>query len=248
MDYFQLEFDIRNHFKPGPVPYYNVIGTIKGSKYPDQLVMAGGHLDSFDVATGGVDCGSGTALTMEAGRLVAAAAEGKKPLRTIAVCLWTGEEFGLLGSKYWVEHHRNLLPGISNYFNRDGGPTVATSITVPSSMMNIMQPISKQINSVDERFPFELKERKGEPSKRPQKASGSDHAYFAMNGVPTIGFNLTDPLGYNFSYMEIWHTERDTYDKSIEPYQQHSAIATALMLWGLANAREILPREGLYSD
>ena len=71
--YFLLEFDIRNHFKPGPVKYYNVIGVIKGTKYPDEYVMMGGHLDAYDVATGGVDDGSGVSPAMEAARLIMAA-------------------------------------------------------------------------------------------------------------------------------------------------------------------------------
>jgi carboxypeptidase Q len=83
--YFLLEFDIRNHFKPGPVKYHNVIGIIRGSQYPDEYVMMGGHLDSFDVATGAVDDGSGATPTMEAARLIMAA--GGKPKRTILVCL-----------------------------------------------------------------------------------------------------------------------------------------------------------------
>ncbi len=64
--YFLLEFDIRNYFRPGPVKYYSVIGVIKGKKYPNEYVMMGGHLDAFDVATGGVDCGSGLSVTMAA--------------------------------------------------------------------------------------------------------------------------------------------------------------------------------------
>ena len=54
-EYFQLEFDIRNHFKMGPVKFHNYIGVMKGSKYPNEYVLSGGHLDAFDVATGGVD-------------------------------------------------------------------------------------------------------------------------------------------------------------------------------------------------
>lgn len=72
-EYFQLEFDIRNHFRMGPVKFHNVIGVIRGSKYPDEYVLAGGHLDAYDVATGGVDCGSGVAPVMEAARLIAEA-------------------------------------------------------------------------------------------------------------------------------------------------------------------------------
>ncbi len=83
--YFLLEFDIRNHFRPGPVRYHNVIGVIKGTKYPDEYVMMGGHLDAFDVGTGGVDDGSGATPAMEAARLIMAA--GGKPKRTILVCL-----------------------------------------------------------------------------------------------------------------------------------------------------------------
>ncbi|HPT32093.1 MAG TPA: M28 family peptidase, partial [Prolixibacteraceae bacterium] len=114
--YFQLEFDIRNHFKMGPVKYHNVIGVIRGSKYPEEYVMMGGHLDAFDVATGGVDDGSGITPAMEAARLIMAS--GGKPKRTILVTLWAGEEFGLWGSKSWVNRNKDKLPRISNYFNR----------------------------------------------------------------------------------------------------------------------------------
>jgi carboxypeptidase Q len=116
--YFQLEFDIRNHFKMGPVKYHNIIGIIKGTKYPDEFVMMGGHLDAFDVATGGVDDGSGITPAMEAARLIMAA--GGKPKRTILVTLWAGEEFGLWGSKSWVERNKGRLDKISDYLNRDG--------------------------------------------------------------------------------------------------------------------------------
>jgi len=68
--YFQLEFDIRNHFKMGPVKYHNVIGVIPGTEFPDEYVIVGGHLDAFDVATGGVDDGSGVTPSMEAARLI----------------------------------------------------------------------------------------------------------------------------------------------------------------------------------
>ncbi len=155
--YFLLEFDIRNHFKPGPVKYHNVIGVIKGTKYPDEYVMMGGHLDAFDVATGGVDDGSGVTPAMEAARLIMAA--GGKPERTILVCLWAGEEFGLLGSKHWVEGNMDKLPKISNYFNRDGGPTVASGLTVPEAMYEDFEKVCKPLNSINPDFPFTLTKR-----------------------------------------------------------------------------------------
>lgn len=247
-EYFQLEFDIRNHFRPGPIPYHNVIGIIRGSEKPNEYVMSGGHLDAFDVATGGVDCGSGTTPNMEAARLIAKAAEGKKPKRSILICLWAGEEFGLLGSKSWVEKHKNELPNVSNYFNRDGGPTVTNSLTVTNEMYPVFEPIVETLNQINPDFPFTLYKRTGEIRPIPKNAGGSDHAYFAMNGVPTISFGTGDPKGYNFSYGEIWHTERDLYNKSIAEYQEHTATVTAVTLWWLANTKTILPRENLYTE
>jgi hypothetical protein len=244
--YFILEFDIRNYFKPGPVKYYNVIGVIKGRKYPDEYVMMGGHLDAFDVATGGVDDGSGVSPTMEAARLIMAA--GGKPDRTILACLWAGEEFGLLGSKHWVEANRDKLPKISNYFNRDGGPTPAMGITVTQAVYDDFEKICKPLERINPDLPFTLKLRTEEPRPRPKTAGGSDHAYFAMNGVPTLRFDEPDVKGYNFNYGEIWHTERDTYDKSITEYQEHTSVVTAVIVYGLASLDHLLSREGLYSE
>lgn len=242
--YFQLEFDIRNHFKMGPVKYHNVIGVIKGTDYPDEYVMMGGHLDAFDVATGGVDDGSGVTPAMEAARLIMEA--GGKPKRTILVCLWAGEEFGLLGSKHWVLNNEDKWPKIANYFNRDGGPTVANSLSVPESMYEDLEKICEPLNSINPDFPFTLK--KAQPRRIPTRGGGSDHAYFAMQGVPTMSFGTADPKGYDFSYMEIWHTERDTYDKSIPEYQEHTAVVTAVVVYGIAMLDHLLSREGMFIE
>jgi hypothetical protein len=244
--YFLLEFDIRNHFKPGPVPYQNVIGIIRGTQFPDEYVMMGAHLDAFDVATGGVDDGSGVSPVMEAARLIMAA--GGKPRRTILACLWAAEEYGLFGSKHWVETNKEKLPKISNYFNRDGGPTVASGLTVPEAMYDDFKKVCEPLNDINPQFPFTLNKRTQPPRPKPTTAGGSDHAWFAINGVPTLSFEIPDAKGYNFSYMEIWHTERDTYDKSIPEYQEHTSVVTAVVVYGLANLNRILSREGLYSD
>lgn len=244
--YFLLEFDIRNHFKPGPVAYHNVIGVIRGTKYPDEYVMMGGHLDAFDVGTGGVDDGSGATPAMEAARLIMEA--GGKPKHTILVCLWAGEEFGLLGSKHWVEANKNKLTGISNYFNRDGGPTVASGLSVPPAMFDDFQKICEPLNKINPDFPFKLTKNTRPPRPRPVTAGGSDHAYFAMNGVPTLSFDIQDVLGLNFNYQEIWHTENDLYTKSIPEYQNHTSIVTAIVVYGVANLDHLLSREGLYSE
>jgi hypothetical protein len=244
--YFQLEFDIRNHFRMGPVKYYNIIGKIRGSKYPDEYVMMGGHLDAFDVATGGVDDGSGITPAMEAARLIMAA--GGKPKRSILVCLWAGEEFGLWGSKSWVGRNKGNLAKISNYFNRDGGPTVANGLTVPDAMYADFEEICKPLNSINPEFPFLLKRRTDAAGPRPTSAGGSDHAWFAINGVPTLSFITSDPKGYDFNYGEIWHTERDTYNKSIPEYQNQTSVVTAVVVYELANLDHLLSRTGLYSE
>lgn len=242
-EYFQLEFDIRNHFRMGPIPYYNVVAMLPGTEYPDEYVITCGHLDCYDVATGGVDCGTGIAPTMEAARLLAEA--GAKPKRSILFCLWAGEEFGLLGSKYWVEHNTEKLPNIINLFNRDGGPTVAESLSVPQEWYDELVPVCEPLKELNPDFPFTL--RVGEyPIERPTRAGGSDHAYFAMNGVPTIGFGTGDPNGHNFNYREIWHTDRDLYNKSIPEYMDHTSIVNAIVLWGIANMDRRLPADAVY--
>ncbi|HDZ40206.1 MAG TPA: M20/M25/M40 family metallo-hydrolase [Bacteroidetes bacterium] len=240
--YFLLEFDIRNHWKPGPVKYHNVIGIIPGTKYPDEYVIMGGHLDAFDVASGGVDDGSGITPHMEAARLIMEA--GGKPKRTIICALWAAEEFGLLGSKNYVEENKDKLDRISNYFNRDGGPTVANSLSVPEAMYDDFKKVCEPLNDINPDFPFTLSKR--EPRRKPERAGGSDHAYFAMNGVPTISFGTADPKGYDFNYGEIWHTERDLYNMSIPEYQEHTAVVTAIVVYGLANLDHLLSREGYF--
>src|SRR5574344_228712 len=245
-EYFQLEFDIRNHFKMGPVKFYNIIGMIRGSEYPDEYVMAGGHLDAFDVATGGVDCGVGATVSLEAARLLAVA--GAKPKRSILLCLWAGEEYGLWGSKFFVEHNSEKMSKVSNYINRDGGPTVPLSITVSPATYDDFVKVCEPVNLINKEFPFTVKKRVGEPQARPKSAGagGSDHAPFMVYGVPTFSFSTGDPKGYNFSYGEIWHTERDTYDKSIPEYQKHASTVTAVVLYGIANLDHLLSRENLY--
>ena len=84
----ELEFDIRNYFRPGPIKYHNVIGWIPGAKHPDEYVILGGHLDGLAGATASVDNASGATVALEAARLIMAA--GGKPDRTIMVHLWAG--------------------------------------------------------------------------------------------------------------------------------------------------------------
>jgi len=240
--YFQLEFDIRNHFQMGPVKYHNVIGMIPGTEFPDEYVIVSSHLDAFDVATGAVDDGSGVSPTMEAARLIKEA--GGKPRRTMLFILFAAEEFGLYGSNHWVEENNDKLDRISNMINRDGGPTVPTGVTVPEAMRPDFEQICEPLGTINSNFPFESRTR--EAMRRPERAWGTDSGPFAVQGVPTIGLDCEDPNGEDFSYMEIWHTERDSYNKSIPEYQEHAAIVTAIISFGIANLDHQLSREGYY--
>ena len=241
-----LEFDIRNHFFPGPMKHHNIIGILKGTKYPDEYVLMGGHLDAYDIATGSTDDGQGVSVTMGAARLLTAA--GAKPKRSIMFCIWTGEEYGLLGSKFFVQNKTVPWNKISNYFNRDGGPLAATGISVPPAMYDDFMKACEPLFDYNPEIPFSVVKRQGEPRPRPTTAGGSDHAYFAMNGVPTVSFSETDPFGTDFIYRDIWHTEDDLFDKIIPDYLEHSAVVQAVTAYGIANLDHLLSREGLYKE
>ena len=241
---FWLEFDILNHFKLGPVKYHNVVASIKGSKYPDEYVIISGHLDAYDVATGGIDCGTGIAPMLEAARMLALS--GAKPKRTILFVAFAGEEFGLVGAKAFAKQHANKLGKIANLFNRDGGPTPPVGISVPQAMYDDFVKICQPVKDIRADYPFEVKVRA--PFKRPTEASGTDAAVFAVEGVPTFGFDTQDIKGYNFSYGEIWHTERDVYTKSIPEYMEHAATVTAIVALGVANLDKQLSREGMHKE
>ena len=148
----ELEFDIRNYFRPGPIKYHNVIGWIPGTKYPDEYVILGGHLDGLAGATASIDNASGAAPAMEAARLILAA--GGRPERTIMVQLWAAEEFGLLGSTAWVKQNPDKLPRISAVFNRDGGTNCISGLSVPKEMMDDFKEIVRPVLGIECKISF----------------------------------------------------------------------------------------------
>lgn len=239
---FELEFDIRNHFKMGPIKYHNVVGMIRGTEFPDEYVILSGHLDAFDVATGGVDCGSGTSSVMEAARLIAQT--GVKPKRSILFIAFAAEEFGLLGAQAWAKSYPEKLDKIANVFNRDGGPLPPVSITVSEAMYDDFVRICEPVKTIHPEIPFEV--IKGGPFNKPARLGGTDATVFSMQGVPAISLTEQDVLGYDFNYREIWHTERDLYTKSIPEYQKHAATVMAVIGWGVANLDHLLSRDKLY--
>ena len=103
----EVELNLQNHFVDGPFGLYNTIAEIPGTEWPEQVVIVSGHLDSWDGpgSKATQDNGTGSSVTLEAARILMAV--GAKPKRTIRFCLWTGEEQGLIGSRF--KNHRRLL-------------------------------------------------------------------------------------------------------------------------------------------
>lgn len=240
----ELEFDIRNYFKIGPIKYHSVIGRIKGSTLPNEYVLITCHLDALDMGTGAVDCGSGVSVALEAARMIALS--GATPKRTMEFVLFAAEELGLIGAHAYVKAYPERMKSISYLFNRDGGPTPPTGISTPQALYDDMVKVTEPVKQINPDFPFEV--TKCDPFSKPSKADGHDGSVFMMEGVPAGYFHCPDFKGYNFHYREIWHTERDIYNKSIPEYQEHAATVTAVVALGIANLKESMNRKGYYKE
>ena len=237
----ELEFDIRNWFKMGPVKYHNVVATVRGTTYPDEYIIMGGHFDCFDSATGAVDDGSGFSPGMEAIRLIKAA--GARPKRSIVMMLFAAEENGLVGSQSWLKEHPEIQPKIVMMINRDGSPSAITGANVPGAWYPELEKITAPLTNLNPRWPFKLA-RNDYPSARPERPGGTDSSSFAMVGVPTLNFATTR----DYTYAYAWHTLNDLYSELV-PYaehQQHSALVMAIVAYGVANLDKSLSRAGIY--
>src|SRR5271167_1741241 len=122
----RMELEVTNKFIPGPIAVYNTIGEIKGSEKPNECVIIGAHLDSWDLGTGATDNGTGSAVVMEAAR--ALVKSGLEPNRTIRFILFTGEEQGLCGSHAYVTAHKDEMGKISGVLVHDTGTSRVISI------------------------------------------------------------------------------------------------------------------------
>jgi hypothetical protein len=229
----RLEFDIRNWFENGPIQLCNVIAEIPGTEKPDEVVIVGGHLDSWDGATGTTDNGTGVATTLEAARLLAKA--NVHPKRTIRFMLWGGEEEGLLGSAAYVKKHKDEMPRISAVLVHDGGTNYCAGITATPPMVKPLEEIFAPVKDLDPELPFKVREVKG------LSGGGSDHSSFLSANVPGFFWSQRGRANYNHTH----HTQFDTFDAAIPEYQRNSAIVIAVGALGIANLPELLSRENL---
>jgi carboxypeptidase Q len=236
----ELEFDIRNWFKMGPVKYHNVVATIKGSTYPDEYIVMGGHFDCFSGATGGVDDGSGFAPGMEAMRLIKMS--GAKPKRSIVMILFAAEEQGLVGSQSWLKKHPEIAPKVVMMINRDSSPMAIVGAAVPEVWYPDLETITAPLASLYPKWPFKLE--RGLPRAHATSPGGTDSSSFEMQSVPTLSFRTQTDYVYSYA----WHTTNDLYSELV-PYteqQKQSATVTAVVAYGVANLDKALPRDGVY--
>lgn len=230
----ELEFDVDNRFRQGPVTQYNVIADLIGSEKPDEYVIVGGHIDSWDGAEGAQDNGTGVATTLEAARLLAKA--GVKPKRTIRFQLWSGEEQGLFGSQGWVRDHANELERVSAALVHDGGTNYLSGLRCTPEMEADLRAAFAPVMQLDPAFPFELEVVEGL-----QNSGDSDHASFLAKGVPGFFWEQAGETDYDF----IHHTQHDTFETARQDYQRHSAIVVAVGALGIANLDGLLSRENM---
>jgi carboxypeptidase Q len=232
----QLELNIANTVYPEGKTQHNVIAEIPGTDKAQEVIMLGGHLDSWHSATGATDNGIGCTVMMEAIRILQAV--GAKPRRTIRLALWSGEEQGLLGSQAYVKQHFGTFedpkPGFAHfagYFNIDSGTGRARGMTVfgpPEAATVLRQAL----------VPFALQGVAGATRTTSRRRGGSDHTSFNEAGLPGIGVGQ-DPIEYN---SHTWHTNLDTYERIIESDAQSSAMVIASAVYHLAMREEKLPR------
>jgi hypothetical protein len=232
----ELEFNIVNTLYPEGKTSYNAIAEIPGTDKKDEVIMLGGHLDSWHSATGATDNAIGCATMMEAARILKAI--GVKPRRTIRVALWGGEEQGILGSQAYVKEHFGSAENPKPEFAKFGGYFNIDSGTGRARMMSIFGPAEVAAVFGPVLAPFEDLGFMGVSASRSRALGGSDNGSFNQAGLPGIGIRQ-DPIEY---FNITWHTNLDTYERIIEDDAKKSAVVIAAALYHLAMRDDLLPR------
>ena len=231
-----LEFEIVNRSYPEGRTSYNVVAEIPGTDKADEVVMLGGHLDSWHAATGATDNAIGCSVMMEAVRILTAI--GAKPRRTIRVALWSGEEQGLLGSRAYVREHFGTFEDpkpeyakLSAYFNMDSGTGRIRGLTAfgPSATADVLREATASFKDLG---------MLGATTTRSRAAGSTDSTNFNAAGLPGIN-TMLDPIQYQ---THTWHTNLDTYERIVEDDVKKAAIVIAGTVYHLAMRDELLPR------
>lgn len=253
----KIELDLKARFEDGDKNAYNTIAEIPGTDKKDEIVMVGAHLDSWHGGTGATDNGAGTAITMEAVRILQAL--GVKPRRTIRIGLWGGEEQGLLGSRAYVAEHfgkrdtpersggdavpsflrQDRDPGkliikpeqakISAYFNIDNGTGKLRGIYLQENSA-----IRPTIENWMEPF-----RDLGFTTISLRNTGGTDHLSFDAVGIPGFQF-IQDPVEYD---SRTHHSNMDVYERIQREDMMQASVVLASFLYQAAMRDEMLPRK-----
>jgi hypothetical protein len=222
----EVELDIRNQITAGPVEVYNTVAEIRGREKPEEIVLVGAHLDSWDLGSGATDNATGSAVTLETAR--ALKASGLAPKRTIRFALFTGEEQGLVGSREYIKAHQDELDRIQGIVIHDTGTGRVKSFTL-EGRYDLREALDKIVEPLREVGLEELSMR---------RTSGSDHVPFRDAGVPAF-FGIQDPA----EYRKTHHSQSDTFDKLRKDDLVQGAKVVAALAWNLAEYPEKLPRK-----
>lgn len=238
----KMELTFEAEFTPA-AQGFNVIGEIPGTDLKDEVVMIGAHLDSWHAGTGATDNASGSAVMMEAMRLIKSL--GTQPRRTIRIALWGGEEQGLLGSRSYVKRTLGerldktqpwdsivMKPAgekFSVYFNMDNGTGKYRGVYMEGN--EAARPVFRAWLK-----PFE---KWGASTLTLNPTGGTDHMPFDGIGLPGFQF-IQDPIEYG---TRTHHTNMDVTDKVLEDDLKKNAVMTASFAWHAANRTEKFPRK-----
>jgi len=231
-----VEFNIQNTYYPEGKTSYVTVAEIPGTDKADEVVMLGGHLDSWASATGATDNAIGCAIMMEAARILQAV--GAKPRRTIRVALWSGEEQGLLGSIAYVDQHFGMAENpkpewakLDAYWNIDGGTGKVRggSIFGPPEAGIVLAQFLK---------PFEEWGVYGASTTLSRATGGTDSTSFNQAGLPGMG-GSQDTIEYGST---THHTNLDTYERIVPDDVMKNAVISAWVVYSIANRDQMMPR------
>jgi hypothetical protein len=234
----KLSFHIRTKFDMANTDSFNVIAEIPGAAKPNELVMVGGHFDSWHMGTGATDNGVGAAIAMEVMRILKSL--NLKMDRTVRMALWGGEEQGLLGSAAYVRSHfadpatmktSKEHDGFAGYFNLDNGTGKIRGIYLQGNEME--RPIFEQwFAAIKDLTPGIV---------TAANTTGTDHQSFDAVGLPGFQF-IQDPMDYE---TRTHHTNMDTYERVQQADAEQMAIIEAYFVYLAATRPEKLPRKDL---
>ena len=205
---------------------YNVIGDLKGSEHPEQVVIVSGHLDSWDLGTGAIDDAAGVAVSMQAANLMKQL--HLRPKRTIRVIAWMNEENGSAGAKTYAKEHEKEIANHFAVMEIDGGAGHPLGINFgpKPETKALLEPVAKI-----------LQDSGAGILNFSADAGGADLGPLTKKGVP--GFS---PIQDNRTYFHYHHTAADTLDKIVPRELAENAAVVAVTAYALANLEEPLPR------